>query len=555
VDVEICESTNSEYTLRYGDEWLEDICNPTAAAADFVDPKQIEGAKHVVLFGLGLGYRVERLRELGHTKPVVFEPCKEIYDATMDRFRNRLGDAEVFHEIPPMFSYLVANTGPRDTMSFVGPPSYKRAFPKECREIESALREIAGITVVRENTVTDRVGLIIENMLNNLDLLETTPLALSIGRPLRSTPAFIVSAGPSLDRNAHLLKEASKHGAIFTVNTAAPAVVAADTEIDALVGIESLDVSKHLAAGAPHAKSVILDLSSNRINFSVPCRRQLTYFYHNPSFVELITELGAESLIYGGSVSTAAFSLAFQWGANPTVLLGQDLAYTGGRSYASNTLYEDMRVEKKGNVIEMFGCEKQEEVYKKNGLKTNPRRRPAIDANAWGREGMVPTTHDLMLFRHWFEAVAYHINGKSERRLINATEGGISLRGYEEMTLRQVLDQYPERGDTLDQDLDNATVVDKKKLKNVSTILSDNARELAIAAKKCSKAGRNIRKGKIAEAELRAAAKKAPMAEALAAPKLTLLRKNTEMSREKRAKATYEIIRDAANGLIKIIRQ
>ena len=88
-------------------------------------------------------------------------------------------------------------------------------------------------------------------------------------RPLAGCPVFIVSAGPSLDRNGHLLKKAREHGVVFAVNTSGPCVKMHGAEVDVLVSIEAMDASSQMRDIDPDI--LALDLTANPNSFGIGC--------------------------------------------------------------------------------------------------------------------------------------------------------------------------------------------------------------------------------------------------------------------------------------------
>src|SRR5262249_34276427 len=139
---------------------------------------------------------------------------------------------------------LSARVKPEDNTVLLVPPAYQRAFPEAHAKLAALLEEITGLALLKKNSVAERSHLIMERAIENLPRLCDVPLVDLEARPLAGTPAFIVSAGPSLDRNRDLLAQASTRGAIFAVNTSAPVLAKAGVPIDLLCAIEAIDVSE-----------------------------------------------------------------------------------------------------------------------------------------------------------------------------------------------------------------------------------------------------------------------------------------------------------------------
>ncbi|MGF1468327.1 MAG: 6-hydroxymethylpterin diphosphokinase MptE-like protein [Sandaracinaceae bacterium] len=530
-------------SLRYLDEHLEDPVDPWAGARAFVQEEQLAGVDHVVLFGGGLGYRAARLAELGVT-PVVFEPCPGVPDLAAGP---TTPEAPRFTRLEDLHAHLLRISRPDQRTVLLTPPPYRRAFPEAHDRVAEVLDEVQGLVLLRHNSIEERSALLAERALSNLPLLTRVPVIDRLDRPLAGTPAFIVSAGPSLDRNRARLREAATVGAVFVVNTAAPAVAAVDAPIDLLVAIEALDVAEPLSMARDQARGVALDLTSGGPNFGVPIDPKVTFLADAAQYRALARSLGVGTLAYGGSVATAAFALAHRLGADPVVLVGQDLAYTAGRGYASDTLYAGTTVRRDGALLVIDRVAKWDETTRAAGLKVPSKVRPAMAVPAWGG-GTVDTTHELTMFRRWFEMAAREL-GRGIR-LVNATEGGARIAGFEERPLADVVASASPREDRLAAAMDRARPVDRATVSAAAETIERSADRVAKAAERCRRA--KVSAVARAEAQLRAVARDAPLVEAHAASPLSAIRKRDDLSAEERAEATYAAIRASARRVAEL---
>jgi hypothetical protein len=308
------------------------------------------------------------------------------------------------------------------------------------------------------------------------------------------------------------------------------------------VAVENVDVSGAVISAAGAAHAVAFELASNTAVFGLDLPNRLAFVSAQPAFAEVCTCLGAAPLDYGASVATAAFALAHAWGADPIVLVGQDLAYTGGRVYASGTPYDGMIARRDGEELVLEGRPEKDEEYRRSGLTPQPRRKPRLEIPAWGG-GMVQTTHELVLFLRWFEGAASRLAGGT--RLVNATEGGAHITGFEERPLAGLLADLPARGDDLAGVIERARALGAERVEALRTHMATRARALAQAAARVPRAPA-ARKGKAHE-EVRAAAKRAPLAELHASGELTRLLIDREMSPAERTRRTFEIVRTSAD--------
>ena len=113
-----------------------------------------------------------------------------------------------------------------------------------------------------------------------------------------------------------------------------------------------------------------------------------------------------------GSVSISGFKLALHWGCSPVMLVGQDLAFSGNQRYAASA------------------------------GSTHPI--PVVTKSLPGYHGgTVQTAPDYFLFHHQFEEIAAVIRRTQPTlRLLNCTEGGARIGGFEQLPLRDALEQH-----------------------------------------------------------------------------------------------------------------
>lgn len=268
-----------------------------------------------------------------------------------------------------------------------------------------------------------------EHTLRNLPLLLSEPAGLKRDA-LRGMPAFIVGAGPSLDKNAHLLDEAQRKGVVMRVNsgTVAPGQVA--------VCIESNDVRHKL-----HVKN---DMRLFGMSIPPPVMHEHGTGPLRPIWAGEIAWIpehltGIPRLPTSGSGTTAAVMAAELWGCSPIVLVGQDMATPDGRVYAELTGHGDDRIRTDGTYD--WGAASRTAPRPQNPL---PELEPTEQTRAWGQTGGVLCTITQRMLRMWLSSAGEQL----EATPINATEGGAHIPGWYDVRLEAVLSKLPDREDT-----------------------------------------------------------------------------------------------------------
>jgi hypothetical protein len=400
-----------------------------------------------VVYGLGMGHVPRALRSLGARSVVVFEPDIGLLRTVLEHGPADLGAFPIVTSLQDLTQIWLEVGGNHTEAVVVRTAGYAEAYPAALLELPGAIRDLFQRVGITRNTYDVRARVWVDDILENLETIIGTVPFLALGGKYRNVPAFIVGAGPSLDRNVALLEEATKKGIVFAVNSSARALAKQGVVPQVLACIESMD-SSALLAELPFIDEVVRAFSMSAAPSILRTGRGPLLPMHEilPQFMGAMDELlGVPGVAVCGSVSTAVFSLAHALGCSPIVLLGQDLAYTSGRTHAGGTWWDESRA----TVSKETGEMKLEwsDALKKVGHRHSAE--PLTEIPAWGGEGTVASGASFTGMRGWFEIAATILKARSgSLRLVNATEGGASVAGFEELRLRDVLDGLPELGIT-----------------------------------------------------------------------------------------------------------
>lgn len=406
--------------------FLHSSVDPVTEAQRVAASFSAESGTVIVVYGFGLGYLVEALLQTTDEKVALFvlEPDRDLFCAAMkardlrpvihsDRIYILSSDAmgelytKFFTFFDPACFQKIATTGL---------PGHETLYSEVFSKTSGVIRDILSSKAVNLATMIKiGPGMIANSIVNMVDYCTHPGIDSLFGR-FRDKPAIIVSAGPSLNKNIELLHEAKGKAVILAVGTAAKALQKRGIVPDFVVSIDP---------GLPnyeHFKD--LDTTEMCLVTEMQSHPQILREFKGPMFVAgqmpvcewlkgfIEDKGGTES---GGSVANNCFSLAYKMGANPIVLVGQDLAYSlDGHSHAIGTTYENTviaNIEKGGKFF-------------------------AVKANDGGE---VLTDRVFYQFLRFF---TYWIEKKPDREYINATEGGAFIEGTKIMTLREVLDRF-----------------------------------------------------------------------------------------------------------------
>jgi hypothetical protein len=402
-----------------------------------------------VVFGLGLGHTARALRTYTNAPIVIFEPDPSVLRAVLELGPSDLSDLDIVcttHDLTQIWTTVFAG---RHAATLVNTPGYVAAYSDAAADLRSALAELVQRSRVNDATHRLRARDWVADVLQNVELLGEHPGFLALAGKYRGVPAFIVGAGPSLGKNGQKLLEAQKKGIVIAANSSARALDKLGVEPQVLCCMESIDVS-HLLSEISFIDRVVraFSLSAHPNTLRTGQGPLLALWESIQQLSHPLKQLtGLPGVPVSGSVSTLAFALAQRLGCSPIVFVGQDLAYTDGRAYAVGTPYEDSRVgvSADGRSIQMAWCDTLKTTHNIGGRAMHDSE-PLNQAVAWGGVGKVLTSIGFSAVRAWLEGASIVLGREHpELRLVNATEGGARIAGFEEKSLEDLLAELPER--------------------------------------------------------------------------------------------------------------
>lgn len=406
--------------------FLHSSVDPRNEARKIADNASIEPGKVIVVYGFALGYFVEELLEkVDERNPlVVIEPDVDLFYTAMRTrdLRHLIGSERIYIFIgkstQKMHDRFMAIYDPvkYNEIVMTGLVGHQTVYADFYSQVMQSIKAVVNIKLLNLVTLINMGPEFVSNTILNLAQYCNHPGIASLFGRLADKPVIIVSAGPSLNKNIHLLKEAKGKAAIFAVGTALKALNKWGIEPDLVFSIDPqlLNYEKHFKGVNMKSTALVAEIQSHYMileNFPgaifVSGGTEILKW-----FGESIEQKGTTQS--GGSVAHNAFTAAYKMGANPIILVGQDLAYArDGHSHASGTNYED-------NVYS--GGENLNYFY--------------VKANDGGQ---ILTDRSFYQFLNFFQL---WIEKYPEREYINATEGGAYIQGTKLMDLRDVLDQY-----------------------------------------------------------------------------------------------------------------
>lgn len=382
-----------------------------------------------IIFGMGTGdYLIRQRKENPHNPFLVYEPDLNVFLALLHGrdLTEVLEDEKLYLAVgkngiteSAVWMSNAINYSNYEYIDFCALPGYTSVYPYEYLLYKRAFLEMLESLVLRKNTLNHRGREIVDNVFSHVqDVVRQHTLVGLIDKfkevknEMPQT-AFLISAGPSLDKNIQDLKAIQGRAFVMAVDTAMKPLLQAGIEPDMFV---TIDPVKDIFLFEQEGIEKIPMILSSHARGTVSKMHTGLHFYIVNSGDYVIKYLDRYDKKYqagsgGGSVATDAFLFLRQMGFSTIVLVGQDLAYPNNRSHAKAAYDEEINPETQEGVFFMV-----EDIY----------------------GGEVLTRMDMNHYRRWFEE---EITKAKNLNVIDATEGGAKIRGTEIMTLKEAIER------------------------------------------------------------------------------------------------------------------
>lgn len=395
------------------------------------------GTQALILFGLGMGdaitYITKHLTTLEHL--IVIEPNIEVFKAFLTRI-----DLVATLQTCPKFSIIFNQTSDATafalynfiqhdlytSLAIVAPLSYRSLYQTYYKSVKTIQKEAMRQTLVNistrrfanyewlanewRNEKVDRINL--ETIINYLPPL----------------PVILVSAGPSLNKNIHLLPEAKDRAIIIALGSAISTLERHGITPHFRMAYDGLKANKKIFDTVDTTTCALI--YSNTLYYEVPLQYRggkiqfILNTDHISQYFRRKQQKKAMVICSGPTIANVAFDLVCQCGCTKVIFTGQDLCFTGEKLHAAGS-WDDAAT---NNIVS-------------DNLASNTKM--ILTKDIYDQD--VYTTTAFMSMKTVFEDL---IKIHSKVQCINASEGGLPISGSQNKTLRQVLDEdLPDRAD------------------------------------------------------------------------------------------------------------
>lgn len=436
VEIEMEETKNGMLTFKHPTQeddliYVHSKYDPIKEAKSFISQYDLSIPRLYIVYGIGMGYHIDMLIDnmaKGSCVVVIEREIELLLNySRYNRVAEKMGEKSVillsgkedtiisnFREF--LLNYDLLSVVPNAVNVIM--PSYEKIYGLEwIREFSRRITNtmMHGYFIIGNDLEDTLIGLK-QNFENIYEVIKSADIK-GLKNQYRDKPAIIVSAGPSLNKNIQFLKESQGKALILATDATLTTLKNHDVLPDTVSSIERIeltykrfyegkDIDDRITLVAPPVikKEIIDSIKGNK----------LFILKKGESINDWINEMleDERDISVGTSAAHICFSFAKHLGANPIIFIGQDLAYTKeGITHAN-----DVEIKKQANLSTI-----------RNFVK-----------DIHGE--MIPTNFAFKNFLVWFETEI--ARDKSERKYIDATEGGAYITGTELMTLKETIKKY-----------------------------------------------------------------------------------------------------------------
>lgn len=377
------------------------IYDPIKEAKLFVDKNKEDVQIHFI-YGYGDGYIVEEFLnrlEDNETYYIVIDP---FIDISMKKSPNAIfiNYIDVINLKEDIEKFVDWQYNRKLTLS----PNYDKMDLEKYQLFLKMFNEINHLSNVNANTISLRAEEWYKNYLFNMKYL-LKDKSLAEMKNSTNKPVVVASGGPSLTKQLPYLKRYRSSILLIAAGSTVNSLIAADIIPDIVVSIDGhINNYKHFEKIIFNEK--VKFFYTMYSYFKIREKFKEGYYFLDSissnlcKHLECLTNESSIAIEGGGSVAHFSLNIATYISTGPVALIGQDLAYTNGKSHAENNIFIKSINLKDENFIEIEGYN-NEKVY---------------------------TDYMFLSMKKTFEEL---IKVLDKTRIYNCTEGGALLKGYQ----------------------------------------------------------------------------------------------------------------------------
>lgn len=408
---ELLITKDGAYTLKINQKdnfYLHSKYNPLREAKNFIDENYDIEIRNYIVIGLGFVYHINELLKRDVKNISIIITNLDIFKLAIENIdlSDILRSSKVkiyLGNTPSLFKDAFLEASKLESNKLILHKTSIKAMDDDMEEIRYLLEEFKVKELSTKNINYDLEGNFEFNKVNYDEVVN------KLFNKFNNKPIFLVSAGPSLDKNKHLLKDIGDKGIILCVGRAVRVLLKEGVTPDFIIITDSSEDLYNSQLKGLDIEVPIIVLST--------CDKNVMKYYKGKKYIafqngfdkaeKLAKKLSIETIETGGSVATTGPDIAIRMGCNPIVFVGQDLAFSKGQTHSKDTYSKEV------NHISIL------------------RKIKDIEGND------IYTSKNLSIYLRWIEN---RIREEKDITFIDATEGGARIIGTKVINLIDVLE-------------------------------------------------------------------------------------------------------------------
>lgn len=314
-------------------------------------------------------------------------------------------------QMKDLFSHSIDATNVKSNIKFKIFCNYDKVYSEELLHTFDDLKKIMENSLMDNATTKHFSETFTKAFISNLKhIVESTPINYFKNK-FEEKPAIVVSAGPSLEKNVHELKEVQDDFIIITGARSLGTLIKNDIIPDFICMVDPIEFNCKFIENYLEYKIPLIFFESTSYKAMNLYKGPKILFSGNP-ITTIMLEQNIDRLLAGGSVAHTCTSFASYIGCNPITFIGQDFAYTGEKLHSDSSVFEENnKVNDKIDTIEV--------------------------KDVFGN--LVRTDRKLNIYRINMEGI---IKSHKDKTFINSTEGGANMDGTVVQPLSKTIEEY-----------------------------------------------------------------------------------------------------------------
>lgn len=412
--------------------FLHSPYDPVKEAKNWVARLNVKSVDTIAVMGIGVGYHLEELFSTFPNKnKVVIEPDIGIFVKlmTIRDIRPLVSEKNTLFIVSDNTEHIakvflgLREEGQIDNVCFEELLSYRTAYGDWWNRFKKDFIKYAKLHEINTNTAVAYSNDWLTNFFENLKQIPQSVNLESFESSLNGVPGIVVSAGPSLNKNIHLLKEIQDKAVIISAGSAINILEKNGIKPHIMVGVDGGEAESRLFNNIKSKDIYFAYSSSVHFDGLKNYEGPKLFFKMNvlmyDKWFEKEMGMNTKELRSGASVSNLALDIARFIGCNPIILIGQDLSYSNMQTYADGAVLKD----------------EQDKVFRKNVEEKNKHYIQNTDING----NMVYTIPSMISIKIYFEE---YVKLYPDITYLNGTEGGLPISGISNRPLKEIIDKY-----------------------------------------------------------------------------------------------------------------